>query len=84
MSLEAAQAYDVSLSGIWSDLIGREVSVDEPRLWLPLRMGGCGASSARARMFSAPWASWSAVVDELVDHLQARDVEHLFEKAPDI
>jgi len=67
---------------MWPELLGRHLSADEPRLWLPLRMGGCGAASARARMFAAPWAAWSAVSADLVSHMGCRDVEQLFVKVP--
>ena len=81
---ESAAAYDVALASAWSKLLGREVSSDNARLWLPLRMGGCGAASARSRMFAAPWAAWCAVSDDLIRHMGANDVESLFEIVPAI
>ena len=82
VSTEAVVAYDRALAAIWSELLGRDISADDPWLWLPLRMSGCGASSARARQNTAPWAAWCAVADELVQHMRCRDVEHLFETVP--
>lgn len=82
VSSAAAAEYDAALAKAWSDLLGREISTEEPRLWLPLRMGGCGAASARARMYTAPWASWIAVRDELVQHMAARDIDEVLEQAP--
>lgn len=82
ISTEAAIDYDRAIAKAWGELLGRPIDVDEPRLWLPLRMGGCGAASARARQFAAPWAAWSTVSSELVKHMGVRDVDHLFEIAP--
>ena len=61
VSPQSARAYDLAVAGCWSQIIGRTVSAEEPRLWLPLRMGGCGASSAVLRMHIAPWAAWTSV-----------------------
>ena len=82
VSPQAAADYDVALAKAWSDLLDRQVTSEMPRLWLPLRMGGCGATSARVRMYAAPWASWNAVRDELSQHLMARDIEDLMVRAP--
>ena len=82
VSLESAKDYDTTLAACWSQLLARQISPEEPRLWLPTRMGGCGAASAVHRVNAATWASWSAVAAELTEHLGARDMDHVFEKAP--
>jgi len=73
----SARAYDVHLAVCWSRLLGRDVSADEPRLFLPLRMGGCGAVSAVHRMFAAPFASWTAVSVDVARHMGATDFAHV-------
>ena len=80
----AASFYDTALAKSWSDLLGRHVSSEEPRLWLPTSMGGCGAASARVRMCAAPWAAWLAVRDDIVEHMAARDFEQVLENASHI
>ena len=82
VSEASATAYDELLANCWSELLGREVSPDEPRLWLPLRKGGCGAASARSRVFAAPWAAWVAIREDVVSHIGATDVEALLDMAP--
>ena len=80
----SARAYDVHLAVCWSRLLGRDVSADEPRLFLPLRMGGCGAVSAVHRMFAAPFASWTAVSVDVARHMGATDFAHVLARAPTI
>ena len=84
VSEASAAAYDQLLARSWSALLGRAVSPDEPRLWLPLRMGGCGAASARSRIFAAPWAAWLAVRDDVVNHIGTGDVENVMDNAPTV
>ena len=58
--------------------------MDAAELWLPSRMGGCGATSARARMAAAPWATWGAAMSEVLTHMGVDSVEELFERVPSI
>ena len=81
---ESAAAYDGVIAQCWSDLLGRQVSVDETRLWLPLRMGGVGACSARVRVFAAPWAAWTSSHQAVSEHVGAEGAEGLFEMVPAI
>ena len=77
-----AAEYDVALASCWPDLLGRAVSTEEPRQWLPLRMGGMGASSARSRVFAAPWAAWSAIQEQVAGHVGAPGAEEPLQIAP--
>ena len=80
--MESATAYDVAIANCWSEMLKRPFSVDEPRLWLPLKSGGFGMASARARVNAAPWAAWTAVMDQVVVHMGAVDAEDLFNRVP--
>ena len=79
---ESASTYDTTIAACFSQFIDRPVLAEEPRLWLPLRMGGCGLSSALSRVNSAPWAAWTAAIDSLVLHMGCTDVEELLSHAP--
>ena len=84
VTVAGAKAYDTAVAKCFSDLLSRDVSVSNRLLWLPVRMGGCGAASAETRVYAAPWASWTAVIDDLVKHFQVRDAEALLDLAPGI
>ena len=84
VTMEAAKAYDRVLAESWSMLLSREVSVSNERLWLPARMDGCGAASAQTRVYAAPWAAWSTVAGDLVQHFGVRDIEVLLGNAAPI
>jgi len=47
-------------------------------------MGGCGALSAKQRMYIAPFASWTAVRDDIVKHMECRDFEDVLSQAPSV
>ena len=80
----AARRYDEELARSWSALLGRTVSENEARLWLPARMGGCGACSAQTLSAAAPWAAWSTVIDEVCSHLGLAGSDDFFSKCPDL
>ena len=79
---DSALEYDVAIAACWSDISGRPVSPEEPRLWLPVRSGGLGVESARARVNAAPWAAWTSVIDEVARHMGNVDAEDFLDKTP--
>ena len=83
-SIGAAQQHDEALAKLWSDLLGRPIPVDNPKLWLRLRMGGCGAASARSGATVAPWAAWCAAIGEVTAHMGLTCPEELLAQVPEV
>ena len=84
ISDDAAHEYDVALAQVWTDLLGRQIPADNPWLWLPLRMGGLGATSAKSRAAVAPWAAWCSVIDGVISHMNFDSPEDLLAAVPSI
>ena len=82
VSTDEAMKYDEQVARSWSTLLHTCITAREERLWLPARLGGLGALSARTRAAPAAWASWVAVTHDLMGHFSSPSVHGLLSVTP--
>ena len=82
VSPEDARKYDLEVAKAWSDLLGKQVSAAETRLWVPARLGGVGAFSAVARAAPSAWAGWCAVMPDMLRYFNSPTPDALLARTP--
>jgi hypothetical protein len=78
----AADQYDIKVAEAWSRLLKTPVDHQSPRLWLPARLGGMGAFSARKRAAASAWSAWTLALPDVLAHLGQQSPEELFLRVP--
>jgi hypothetical protein len=82
--IDSAEQYDREVAKAWSRLLKAPVDHENNRLWLPARLGGMGASSARHRAAPSAWSAWTLVLPDVLTHLGYQSPEELFLRIPSL
>ena len=82
VSEDSAEHYDKEVAQAWGRLLQSPVDHDIARLWLPARLGGMGAFSARHRAAPSVWSAWTLVMSDVLNHLCLESPEELLTRIP--